>query len=77
MQMYTILTGCPLYGIFTVLLLPPSTLYAMVYTVRIPLGLAGILHSTRTDAESIAVTALITGGLGAVVRYIGMYACNI
>ena len=49
----------------------------MVYTVNIPLGLVGILHSTRTDAESIAVTALITGGLGAVVRYIGTYVCNI
>ena len=70
MQMYTILTGCPLYGIFTVLLLPPSTLYAMVYTVRIPLGLTGILHSIRTDVESIVVTALITGGLGATYSHV-------
>ena len=33
--------------------------------VNIPLRLVGIFHSTRTDVESVAVTALITGGLGA------------
>ena len=37
--------------------------------VNIPFGLVGILHSTCTDVESIAVTALITGGLGAELMY--------
>ena len=69
MHMHNLLTGWPLYGILTVLLSPSSILYVMVYEVRIPLRLFGILHSTRTDVESIAVTALIIGGLGAAFMY--------
>ena len=70
MNIHNLLTSCPLYGTFSVVLSLPSVLYVMVNTVRIPLGLVGILHSTRTDVESIAVTALITGGLGAIVMYV-------
>jgi len=41
----------------------------MVYAVSNPLRTVGLLHSTRTDVESIAVTELSVGGVEAVGLY--------
>ena len=46
--------------------------YLMVYEVIIPLGIVGLVHITRTELLLIAVTELMTGGLGTVDRSLCM-----
>ena len=47
-------------------ILLPSIVYLMVYEDIIPLGMVGLVQFTRTELLSVSITALMTGGLGAV-----------
>ena len=50
--------------------------YLMVYVVIIPLGIAGLVHITRTVLPLMLTTALMTGGLGTVDSYYNkLYQC--